>query len=119
MARFIVFYRASSGRCPLEEFLDSLSGEEAKRVAWLLELLRDLERVPESYLKKLQGSEGIWEGRVQYGRRSFRILGFFLAGATLVITHGFYKKSGKTPKREIERAERCKRDFFERTKQNG
>jgi phage-related protein len=117
--RHIVFYRSPSGRCPIEEFLDSLSSGEAKRIAWLLELLRDIEKIPESYLKKLQGTEGIWEGRVQFGSRSFRVLGFFLSGSRMVITHGFAKKSKKTPQREIETAERFKREYLDRANSHG
>ncbi len=50
----IEFYKALSGHSPVEEFIDSLNFKEAKKVAWTLRLVRDLDRVPEEYLKKLK-----------------------------------------------------------------
>jgi phage-related protein len=118
MGRSIVFYRTPSGRCSFEEFLDGLSGSEARRVAWLLELVRELDKIPEVYFKKLAGTDGLWEGRVRFGPRSFRVLGFFF-GSVFVVTNGFIKKSRKTPRTEIEKAERCRREFIERKRHNG
>jgi phage-related protein len=69
--------------------------------------------VPASYFKKLGGTEDIWECRIQFGSNAYRILCFFL-GNSVVLTHGFVKKSQKTPAREIERAEAYRRDFFKR-----
>ena len=117
--RRIVFYRALSGRCPIEEFIDSLSVAAAKRIAWLLEVVRDLENIPAVYFKKLQGTDGIWEGRIQLGTRGFRVLGFFYSDGMLVLTNGFAKKSQKTPRREIETAERRKRDYLQRPGSDG
>jgi hypothetical protein len=37
--REIVFYRKNDGHSPIEEFLDSLSSKEAKKVAWVLKLI--------------------------------------------------------------------------------
>ena len=45
-----------------------------------------------------------------------RILCFFFIGRRLILTHGFMKAGDKTPKREITRAEACKKDFEERVK---
>ena len=34
--REILFYRTKSGACPVEEFLDSLTGQQAQKVTWVL-----------------------------------------------------------------------------------
>ena len=117
--REIKFYRTANGRCPVEEFLDSLSGNAAKRVTWMLELIREVERIPECYFKKLRGTDDIWECRVQFGSNTFRLLGFWPGHSTLDLTHGFIKKSQKTPRREIKRAERFKDEFLRRSVENG
>jgi len=112
--RDVIFYRTIEGRCPIQEFLDALAGKVAQKIVWVLRLLEELDKVPSSYLKKLTGSEEIWECRIQLGSNAYRIFCFFRDN-TVVLTHGFMKKSRKTPVREIERAEAYRRDFLGRT----
>jgi hypothetical protein len=51
--REIIFYRTSSGICPVEDFLNSLSGKQTQKVIWVLKLVRELELIPTKYLKKV------------------------------------------------------------------
>jgi hypothetical protein len=67
MNRTIIFCRTVDGKCPVDDFLNALPGKVAQKVAWVLRLLEDLERVPATYFKKLIGTEDIWECRIQYG----------------------------------------------------
>lgn len=112
--REINFYRTESGRCPVEEFLDSLTGKQAQKVAWVLQLVEDLEVVPNQYFKKLINTDGIWEVRVQVGNNILRLLEFFDGPVSLTLTNGFIKKARKVPRREISIAEQRKRDYFSR-----
>ena len=73
--RTIQFYRTSSGRCPVEEFLDSLPDDHARKVAWVLRLVERLDLVPQQYFKKLVGTDNLWEIRIQTGGNSYRLLG--------------------------------------------
>ena len=114
MSRIVTFYRTSGGKCPIQEFLDFLPGKVAQKVTWVLSLLEDLEVVPSSYFKKLVGTEEIWECRVQFGSNAYRIFCFFVDNSVVMLTHGFVKKSQKTPKSEIEKAEAYRRDFLKR-----
>ena len=110
--RQVNFYRTSSGRSPVEEFLDSLTGKQAQKVVWVLQLIEELDHVPKQYLKKLVNTEGIWEVRVQFGGNIFRLLGFFDGEELLILTSGFAKKTQKTPRQEIATAENRKRDYL-------
>jgi phage-related protein len=112
--RSVNFYRTDSGNCPVEDFLDSLSGKQAQKVVWVLRLVEELENVPAQYLKKLVNTEDIWEVRVQFGGNIFRLLGFFDGPALLILTSGFAKKSQKTPQQEIELAARRKNEYLSR-----
>lgn len=112
--RQVNFYRTSSGRSPVEEFLDSLTGKQAQKVVWVLQLIEELDHVPKQYLKKLVNTEDIWEVRVQFGGNIFRLLGFFDGEELLVLTSGFAKKTQKTPRQEIATAENRKRDYLNR-----
>jgi phage-related protein len=111
--RTVIFYKTVDGKCPVQEFLDSLPGKVAQKIAWVLRLLEDLERVPSFYFKKLVGTEEIWGCRIQFGSNAYRIFCFFI-GNTVVLTHGFAKRTQKTPIHEIERAAAYRREFLRR-----
>ncbi len=112
--RTIHFYRTERGDCPVEEFLDSLSGKQTQKIVWVLRLVEELEIVPTQYLKKLVNTADVWEVRIQVGSDSFRLLGFFDGATLLILTTAFAKKSQKTPPQEIELATRRKNDYLTR-----
>jgi phage-related protein len=118
MGKTVTFYRTEKGKCPIQEFLDSLPGKVAQKVLWVISLLEDLEIVPSAYFKKLSGTEEIWECRIQYGSNIYRIFCFFAGHSVVVLTHGLEKKSMKTPRKEIERAESYRRDYLNRRKRH-
>jgi len=112
--RNVQFYRTQTGRSPVEDFLSSLSGPQAAKIAWVLQLVEDLDTIPRQYFKKLTNTDEIWETRVQVGRNTFRLLGFFDGSKLVILNHAFAKKSQKIPKSEITIAEQRKRDYFRR-----
>ncbi|HQN93381.1 MAG: hypothetical protein BWY70_01037 [Bacteroidetes bacterium ADurb.Bin408] len=70
--------------------------------------------------KKL--NENIWEFRTKFLGKQIRVFAFWDKTnkiETLVLaTNGFIKKTSKTPKSEIERAERIRREYFSNKKTN-
>lgn len=112
--REVIFYRTQSEKCPIEEFLDSLSAKQAQKVSWVLLLIQELDYVPAQYLKKLVNTNDIWEIRVQFGNNIFRLLGFFDNDSLTILTNGFAKKTQKTPSQEIDLAEERKQDYLNR-----
>ena len=63
--------------------------------------------------KKLENTE-IWELRTLYNGTAYRLFAFWdtEAEALVVVTHGMVKKTQKTPKKEIEKAERIRKEYF-------
>lgn len=112
--REVRFYRTPSGSCPVEEFLDSLGPKQAQKIIWVIKAVKELPRVPESYLKKLTSE--IWEIRAEFGGEAFRLLGFWDAQALIILTNAFSKKTQKTPDREIALAEQRRLDHLNRKK---
>ncbi len=110
----IHFYRTESGACPVEEFLGSLTGKQAQKVTWVLQLIEELEVIPAQYFKKLVNTDDLWEVRVQTGGNIFRFLGFLDGDQLVVLNHGFQKKTQKTPKKEIQLAEARKKHYLKR-----
>lgn len=73
-----------------------------------------MERVPEKFLKHIEGSKGLYELRIEVGSNIYRIFCFFDQGKLVVIMNGFQKKSQKTPKNEIGLAERLMAEYFDK-----
>ncbi len=116
MMKNINFYKTKDGKSPVAEFLNSLTGKQAQKVTWVLELIEQLETVPTTYLKKLTNTDGIWEVRAQVDGNIFRLLGFFEGNNLIILNHGFQKKSQKTPLAEIKTAQRRRKDHLSRKK---
>jgi phage-related protein len=83
-------------------------------VFFVLDLIEQIERVPREYFKKLQGTDDIWEVRIQHGNNIFRILGFWDGNDIVVLNHAFTKKTQKVPRKEINVAEQRKHDYLKR-----
>jgi phage-related protein len=101
--RIIQFYRTAVGRCPVEELLDELDNRTLSKVLAVFKLIETQPIVPSQFFKKLSGHE-LWECRVGLGGRIYRFLGFRGTGALIILTHGFQKKTQKTPQKEIKKA---------------
>jgi len=112
----IIFYKTGSGKSPVEDFLDTLSGKQAQKVTWVLNLIEELGGIPSTYMKHLVNTDEIIEIRVQLGRDIFRLLGFLYNKHHVVLTNGFQKKTQKTPKQEIAFAEQRKCEYLKRRK---
>ncbi len=93
-------------------FFDSLKPEVKKKFNWTLLLIATLERVPDKFFKHLTGTDGLYEIRVEVGSDIYRVFCFFDKGQLVVLANGFQKKTQKTPKSEIETAERLKKEYF-------
>ena len=112
--RNVQFYRTQAGHSPVGDFLNSLSGSQVAKITWVLQLVEDLETVPRQYFKKLTNTDELWEARVQVGRNTFRLLGFFDGPTLVILNHAFAKKTQKIPKSDISVAEQRKREYFRR-----
>jgi phage-related protein len=84
-----------------------------KKILWTLRLVEELEKIPETYFKHIECSDGLYEIRVQMGSNIFRIFCFFDDNNIVVVGNGFQKKSQKTPPDEIQRANRIKKEYYE------
>jgi phage-related protein len=112
--REVIFYRTTTGECPVELFLDSLDDKQQRKIAWVLKIVREFSFVSKQYFKKLSGTDDIWEVRIDSGNDTFRLLGFFDKGNLVILTNGFAKKSERTPPNEIRLAELRKKDYESR-----
>ena len=78
-----------------------------------MKLLATIDRVPVKYFKHMVGTTGLFEVRVEIGSDIYRVFSFFDEGRLIILLNGFQKKSKKTPKNEIELAEKLKKQYFD------
>tara|TARA_R110002020_G_scaffold323748_1_gene539599 strand:- start:16283 stop:16522 length:240 start_codon:yes stop_codon:yes gene_type:complete len=76
-------------------------------------LIKQVERVPEKFLKHLTGTNGLYEIRIEVQSNIYRIFCCFDEGQLVILFNGFQKKSQKTPHKEIEKAERIMKEYFD------
>ena len=81
------------------------------KIIWSFKLIETIQQVPKEYLKHLEGTDGLYEIRVKFGSEIFRIFCFFDEGKLVVLANGFQKKTQKTPKAEIEKALKIKKEY--------
>ncbi|MDP4239651.1 MAG: type II toxin-antitoxin system RelE/ParE family toxin [Bacteroidota bacterium] len=104
--RTIVFYKDY-----FQEFFEKQRDKVKDKIIWTLDLIEEFQIVPETYLKHIENSDGLFEIRVQQGSDIFRIFCFFDHGKLVIITNGFQKKTQKTPKQEIDKALKIKQEY--------
>lgn len=74
------------------------------KIIKILSIIETINRVPTQYLKFIEGTNGLFEVRVQPASNIFRIFCFFDGNKFVVLLSGFQKKTQKTPQGEIDRA---------------
>jgi phage-related protein len=82
-----------------------------QKIVWTINLIEELDRILETYLKFIENTDGLYEIRIQKGNDIFRIFCFFDEGKLVVLANGFQKKTQKTPKKEIKKALKIKKEY--------
>lgn len=115
----IHFYTDSRGRQPVFDWIQLIKSRESATYRKTIEMLVYLEengeyiksgKIKRKDIKKLKGTDGIWQLRINHNR----ILFFYYVEDTIVLTNQFKKKKDETPPTEIERAERRKNNWIQR-----
>lgn len=105
-------YKKEPGEVPAVEYLEGLSESYQVKFASLFTQLGNQGKIyNETKFKHLTGTDKIFEFKVD----NARILSFFASGRRVILTHGFVKKSSKTPRGEIRLAEKIKKEFEQRS----
>jgi len=95
------------------DFLETLKPDVKRKFNWTLKLIATLDRVPAKYFNHMENTTGLFEIRVEVGSNIYSVFSFFDKGRLIILLNGFQKKSQKTPKGEIELAEKLKKQYFD------
>ena len=107
----VIFYENANGEEPVREFIMSLDYKMRAKVNSMISLLEaNGTKLRKPYSEHLE--DGIFELRVKSGSNISRILYFFFYGKRIIMTHGFIKKTQKTPRTEINKAKKYRDDYI-------
>ncbi|MEA3446418.1 MAG: type II toxin-antitoxin system RelE/ParE family toxin [Bacteroidota bacterium] len=96
------------------DFYNAQTLKIQEKIDWVIGLVRNLRIVPKKYFDHLTGTDGLFEIRIQVGNNIYRVFCFFDEGNLVILLSGFQKKTQKTPKKEIKKAERLKQEYYEK-----
>ena len=108
--RQVIFYKHY-----FEEFFNRQTEKVKEKIDHILFVITIADRIPVKFFKHVEGTDGLYEIRVEYGGNIYRIFSCLDEGRLVVLLNGFQKKSQKTPFGEIDKALKLKQDYFEET----
>ncbi|MGH2779930.1 MAG: type II toxin-antitoxin system RelE/ParE family toxin [Thermoleophilaceae bacterium] len=110
-----VFYRASDGSEPVDEFIEALDSNRQVAIDFQIDRLNLLTsanpHLPFPHSSQVEGE--LRELRCHYGRELYRIL-YRRSKNLIILLHMFRKDTAKLPQREVEIAAQRWKDFTER-----
>lgn len=93
------------------DFYKKQNQKVKNKILWTFKVIETIQEIPSSYLRHITGTEGLFEIRIKLGSNIFRIFCFFDDGQLIVLANGFQKKTQKTPKSEIKKALKIKKEY--------
>lgn len=95
-----------------KEFYIEQTDDVRDKINFVLRLVETQRIIPRKFFRIIEGSDGIYEIRVELDSNIYRIFCCLDKGSIVVLFHGFQKKTQKTPSKEIKRAEAIKKEYF-------
>jgi len=93
------------------DFFEKQKQKVKDKILWTFRVVENQQHIPTDYFEHITGTEGLYEIRVKQGSDIFRIFCFFDEGKLIILANGFQKKTQKTPKSEIEKALKIKKEY--------
>lgn len=95
-----------------DEFYATLDNDIQEKVDWVFQMVKAVDQIPKKFFQYLEGTDGIFEIRVEFESNIYRIFCFFDEGHIVVLINSFQKKTQKTPKSKITLATKLKKQYF-------
>ena len=95
-----------------KEFYVAQTKTVRDKINFVLKLVETQRIIPKKFFRFIEESDGIYEIRIEIESNIYRIFCCMDDGALVVLFNGFQKKSQKTPRKEIKRAEAIKKEYY-------
>lgn len=108
----VIFYKTSSEREIITDFIDSFSNKIVYKIKSDIRLLEEygLTLLSTSKVKKIIGQSNLYELRIKSSVQ-IRLFFAYIHPNIILIVNGFIKKTNKTPDKEIETAIKRIKEF--------
>lgn len=105
--RTIIFYEHY-----FQDFYMEQDEKVQEKIEYVFQVIKSIQNVPRKFLKHMEGTDGLYEIRIECESNTFRVFCCFDQGKLIVLFNGFQKKAKKTPKNEIALALKLKEAYF-------
>ncbi len=95
------------------DFFDKQTEKVKEKIDHVLFVVTVADRIPQKFFQHLEGTNGLYEIRVEFQGSIYRIFCCFDEGQLVVLFNGFQKKSQKTPSGELEKAVKIMNEYFD------
>ena len=95
------------------DFFDQQTEKVKEKIDHVLFVVTVADRIPQKFFGHLEGTNGLYEIRVEFQGNIYRIFCCFDEGQVVVLFNGFHKKTQKTPAGELDKAEKIMNDYFD------
>ncbi len=100
-----------------QEFFDQQTDRVKEKFDYVFYLITIAERIPNKFFRRIIGTDGLYEIRIEFESNIFRVFCCFDEGSIIVLFNGFQKKSKKAPEKEIKKALKIKDEYFRMKKE--
>ena len=95
------------------DFFDQQTEKVKEKIDHVLFVVTVSDRIPQKFFQHLEGTNGLYEIRVEFQGSIYRIFCCFDDGQLVVLFNGFQKKSQKTPSGELDKAVNIMNEYFD------
>jgi phage-related protein len=93
------------------DFYNPLKPQVKEKLDYVLQIIISVEKIPSKFFRYL--GDGIYEIKIMTDGNAYRVFCFFSDNGAVILLHGIQKKTRKTPRNEIERANRLRKNYYE------
>ncbi len=112
----VFYYEDTEGKSSVRDFIESRSKRNQAKILALLTYLEEKgPNLPRPYADLLE--DGIHELRLKLSGGQIRILYFFCFKDFIVLTNVLRKATDRVPTADVAEAQKCRKDFFSRIKE--
>ncbi len=95
------------------DFFEQQTEKVKEKIDYVLFIVTVADRIPQKFFQHLEGTNGLYEIRVEFQGNIYRIFCYFDEGQVVVLFNGFQKKSQKTPSGELDKAVKIMNEYFD------
>jgi phage-related protein len=107
MERRIIFYESY-----FQDFFLEQNSKVREKIAYVFKVINSVQNVPTKFFKHLEGTDGLYEIRIEFESNIYRVFCCFDKGNLVVLFNAFQKKTQKTPKSQIDLALKLMIEYF-------